>query len=186
MQENLWHPETLLVNLPPDIRVYPEFVTEAEEKDLIKEFESLDWKQIHLNGVIGRRKIIRYGTPTPFFMEPILARAAKLMRVTIDDIAQTVITHYPQGAGMSWHHDTDDFGETVAGVTLQSGCAMKFRHEVGNQYEIFKTEIPDRGAYVIRGESQWDWQHTIGSHKTPRYSITFRTDGSWGGETPLI
>lgn len=188
MQQNLAYSETLLVHPPSDIKIYPELISEAEEQDLLAEIAKLDLKQVHLNGVLARRKSIALQAESPFiagftraaerlplFLEPILPRVARIMRVKPSEIAEIQITHYPNGAGIGWHHDSDVFGEVLAGITLMSGCRMKFRHEVGSQYEVFKAEVPQRSAYVMAGEARWDWQHTIASHQTPRMAITFRT-----------
>lgn len=186
MQQNLLYPETLLVTLPPEIRVHPEVITAGEERDLIAEFEKLDWKTLHEHEVLVRRKVYRPGTDRlPWALEPVIPRAARAMKIKPDEIAEVQILHYPKGAGIGWHQDSDVPGEVVAALTLQSGCMMKFRHEVGSQYELFRTEVPDRSIYVLSGESPWEWQHNIASHQTPRYCVRFRTLGN-PAEKPLL
>src|SRR5206468_3329319 len=131
---------------------YPDFLSEVEEKDLLQEFQKLSWNPLHSNGVIIKQVLIRDTDQLPFCLEPLLPRIAHLMHVKPVQIKEILITHYPKGAGIGWHQDSQEFGDVIGGVSLLSGCTLKFRHEIGSQFEIFRTELPNRSAYVIADE----------------------------------
>ncbi len=88
----------------------------------------------------------------------------------------------PQGIGP--HKDYEDFGPTVACVSLGSDIIMNFAHEErGLRVPVY---VPARSFWAISGEARWEWTHGI-SHRladvvngvrrprTRRVSVTFRT-----------
>ena len=104
-------------------------------------------------------------------------------------LAQALVSRYPEGAGIGWHRDAPMFGAKVAGVSLLSGCRMRFQRGKGEERRVFDLELPPRSAYVLAGAARSSWQHSIPATKSLRYSITFRTlknPARWSVSRPAV
>lgn len=174
--------------LPEGFRYQPEFLSEDEERELLRGIAGVEWREVRMHGVVAKRRVIHYGLdygyeswqlvegpPIPRFTEPFLARAAVELGITRAEIAAVLITHYPPGAGIGWHRDAPMFGDAVFGVSLAAPCTMKLRREVSGAFETVKVQLEPRSSYVISGPSRSVWQHSIPAVKADRYSITVRT-----------
>ena len=170
-------------NGPEGFQYLPDFLSNEEELILLSFVQTLDWENIHMHGVIAKRKVVHFGmdysydtrrvsptTPAPPVLTFLIDRAAKVMKVKPEDLKEILISYYPVGAPIGWHRDAPMF-ESVFGVSLGNECVMKFRSE----NESFKKVLEPRAAYVIQGPARWNWQHHIPAVKEERYSITFRT-----------
>lgn len=96
---------------------------------------------------------------------------------------QVIINEYEPGQGISAHTDVvSAFGETVASLSLGSGCAMQFSN--GDiKHDIY---LEPRSLIVMSGDARYKWKHAIPARKsdivngmklprTRRASLTFRT-----------
>ncbi|WP_408095515.1 alpha-ketoglutarate-dependent dioxygenase AlkB [Peredibacter sp. HCB2-198] len=168
---------------PKGLHYFPEFISVEEEKKLITFLQSLDWKNIHMHGVIAKRKVVHFGmdyyydsrtfsptTPAPKELHFLIKRAADKLKIDPGEIKEILISYYPVGAPIGWHRDAPMF-ESVFGVSLLNPCTMKFRSDSGN----YKMELAPRSGYILEGEARWKWQHHIPAVKIERYSITMRT-----------
>lgn len=90
------------------------------------------------------------------------------------DIA-ALVTRYPVGAGIGWHHDAPPFGATVIGVSLAAACELRLRLETDTGYDVYRQPLAPRSLYLISGQVRFRWQHAIPPVARQRYSITFRT-----------
>jgi alkylated DNA repair dioxygenase AlkB len=63
----------------------------------------------------------------------------------------------------------------VIGVSLLSGCTFRLRRKVGGAWERRSLVAEPRSAYLLRGPSRTEWEHSIPPLTTLRYSITFRS-----------
>jgi len=89
---------------------------------------------------------------------------------------QALVTRYPVGATIGWHRDARAFGTVVGGVSLESGCVMRFqRRAAGGERWVFEQPLARCSAYVLSGAARWVWQHSIPGVARERNSITFRT-----------
>jgi hypothetical protein len=86
-------PRARTVETPPDGFLYRgDFLTEAEERELLARFDELEFQEIVMKGVVARRTAVRYGygydydrreavpgaDPIPAWLEPVRDRAAEL------------------------------------------------------------------------------------------------------------
>ena len=178
---------TISPELPDGFSYWPDFVEESEEQRLVDQIGRLEFSAVVMHGVTARRRVVHYGQiygyesyrlapgpPIPEFLLPIRARAAGLLEVRSDELAEALITEYPPGAVIGWHRDAPQFGR-IAGISLLSGCRMRFRYGEGEQRRIAAMELQPRSAYILRGAARAQWQHSIPAVKSLRYSITFRT-----------
>jgi alkylated DNA repair dioxygenase AlkB len=184
--------------LPPGLVYEPEFLTAAEEEELLGRLEELRFDPIVIRGHAAKRTGRHFGLdydyeargrltagePVPAWLEPICARTAELAGVSIDELAETLVQRYPLGSTIGWHRDAPMFG-LVAGVSLGSSCRMRFRRKSDAGHTLHELELEPRSAYVLAGAARWAWQHSIPPTKAPRYSLTFRTLRRPSGATSL-
>jgi alkylated DNA repair protein (DNA oxidative demethylase) len=178
----------LFEELPPGFRYLPEFVMREEELALVREIQAMEFSEVRMRGRTARRRVQQFGwrynfdtlklsegPELPAFLRPLRARAAAMIAVRDEDLAETLVTEYRQGATIGWHRDAPMFG-IVVGISLLSACVFKLRRatEARTQRPI-SIEMAPRSAYVLNGEVRRDWQHSIPAVKALRYSITFRT-----------
>jgi alkylated DNA repair dioxygenase AlkB len=75
---------------------------------------------------------------------------------------------------MGWHRDKAVFGDVV-GISLVSACTFRMRPRIGTTWERTSLRLEPRSAYLLRGPSRLDWEHSIPAVESLRYSVTFRT-----------
>lgn len=96
---------------------------------------------------------------------------------------QMVANDYQPGTGIFAHTDQDAFGESVASVSLGSGCVMRFSHDASGRTEDVLLE--PRSVIVLTDDARWAWRHEIPARiadtwldvqrpRSRRVSLTFR------------
>ena len=177
-----------LPRVTPSGLVYvEELITEQEEREALELIESIEFHEIEMRGQVAKRTVTQFGLrydygswaleetePLPAPLEPIRARAAQLAGTEPGALAQTLVSRYPEGAGIGWHRDAPAFGRIV-GVSLLSPCRMRFQRGKGTERETHALELAPRSGYLLSGSVRWAWQHSIPGAKALRYSLTFRT-----------
>lgn len=97
---------------------------------------------------------------------------------------QVIVNEYLPGQGITSHVDCEPcFGDTVASLSLGSGCFMDFTSlESGEKVSIW---LERRSLVMLKGASRYFWQHGIAKRKSDivngnsikrekRVSLTFR------------
>lgn len=175
---------------PPEGLVYvPRFLAPEEERALVSEVARLEYGEFRMHGVVARRRVVYYGygygadrreitrveAELPPWLLALRARCATLAGTGPERLAQVLVAMYPPGAGVGWHRDAPQFGRVV-GVSLGTGCRMRFRKQGGGgSFERWETWLAPGSAYVLAGPARTRWQHEIPPVRTLRWSITFRT-----------
>lgn len=175
------------MTLPEGLVYRPEVLTEHEERELIGHLEQLEFREIHMHGVVAKRTTRHFGVdydynsreisetePPPDWLLPVRAKAAELAGVEPEALAEILVTRYPEGAQIGWHRDAPMFG-SVVGVSLAGAARMRFRRGPANDRELAEIQLEPRSGYVLAGEARTKWQHHVPPTKSLRYSITFRT-----------
>lgn len=179
----------------PEGLVYrPDFVDEEEERALVADLETSDFEEVRMHGQAAKRTVVHFGyrygyeswqlvptDPLPAGLEWLRDRAAALAGVEATEIAETLVTRYPPGAGIGWHRDAPRFGPKVVGVSLLSACSLRFQRRSADERRVFALELEPRSSYVLAGAARWSWQHSIPTTTELRYSVTFRTLTRRGG-----
>jgi alkylated DNA repair protein (DNA oxidative demethylase) len=173
--------------LPAGFLYREELVTESEEAGLLRVLSSLDFDEIRIRGQAARRTARHYGRgydyerrkpepgePMPEWLLPLRERSAELAGVVGDELVEALVQRYPPGAGIGWHRDAPAFG-VVVGVSLGSGCRLRFRRGRPRERTTAELELAPRSGYVLAGEARWRWEHGIPPTRELRYSVTFRT-----------
>jgi alkylated DNA repair protein (DNA oxidative demethylase) len=173
---------------PRGFRYVADFVTEAEEAELLAQVARLPFRSIRMRGQVARRRAAHFGwiygyesgriepgPAIPPFLEPLRARAAVLIGEEPGALSEVLVTDYPPGAGIGWHQDASMFGEVV-GVSLFGACRMEFAAEgTGARPPAAVVALAPRSAYVLDGPARWAFRHRIPPGTSARYSITLRT-----------
>ncbi|MFL5347006.1 MAG: alpha-ketoglutarate-dependent dioxygenase AlkB [Hyalangium sp.] len=173
---------------PEGLIYVPEFMTEAEERELLEHVPAVSYAEIRMRGQVARRRTAHFGwlygyeswkvdpgPPIPGFLLPLRARCAELMEESSERLVEALLSEYTPGATIGWHRDAPMFGPKVVGVSLGSPCRMRFQRGKDEERRTFEVELQPRSAYVLSGEARSAWQHSIPAVKQTRYSITFRT-----------
>jgi DNA oxidative demethylase len=173
----------------PEGLVYrPDFITPAEERQVLEVLEAMEFHTITMHGRTARRTVRHFGLdygyeswrlepsdPLPRDLAWLRDRAASLAELDPEELAQILVSRYPPGATIGWHRDAPLFGAKVVGVSLASACRMRFQRGKGDARRVAEVTLEPRSAYVLSGAARFAWQHSIPPTKALRYSITFRT-----------
>ena len=173
--------------LPEGLRHADDFLTPEEERRLLDHFQTLEFHQIKMRGVVARRRVIQYGwkynlenfkmtdgPPIPSFLIPVRDRAADFARLPAEQLSEALIMEYAPGATIGWHRDAPGFG-VVVGISLGAAARFRFRRGKTGAWETTELRLEPRSIYVLEGPARSQWQHSIPVGIAMRYSITFRT-----------
>jgi alkylated DNA repair dioxygenase AlkB len=178
----------------PDGFVYHQnFISEAEEHELIREIQKLHLAPFKYYQFIGKRRTASFGwqyefgsseittaPDMPAFLLPVRTRAGNFLNIDPNSLVQTSIIEYSTGSPIGWHRDIPHFG-VVVGISLGAACRMRFRKynrarsKALNRDDILSIELKPRSVYLMSGPSRESWQHSIPPVKEFRYAIIMRT-----------
>ena len=193
MQQDLFR----AADVPEGFEYRPDFVTAAEEHRLLDAIAAIQFSNVEMRGGIARRRTAHYGwtygynarqtspgAPMPAFLLPLRERTALWAGVAPEELAEALLTEYPEGAPIGWHRDAPMF-DVIGGISLGATCRMKFRPYVSPKdlagagraprRATHAIELAPRSAYLIRGLARREFEHHIPPVAGLRYSITFRS-----------
>lgn len=171
---------------PDGFRYRPDLLGAAAERTLLEQVQQLPLEEFEFHGYTGKRRVISYGwhydfarralaasDPIPSFLHPVRELAAEFAELDPDQLQQVLVTEYSPGAGIGWHRDKAVFGDVI-GISLLSPCIFRLRRRAGDGWERVSLTAAERSAYLLRGPSRTEWEHSIPGVAALRYSITFR------------
>jgi alkylated DNA repair dioxygenase AlkB len=178
--------------LEPEAPVYPsgfvyqpDFITPAQEQELVARLAELPFKEFDFHGYKGKRRVVSFGWHYDFSKAK-LEKAEKIpdylrdlggqvscLGMNPDSIEHVLVSEYAAGAGIGWHRDRPLF-EHVVGVSLLAPCKFRLRREEDDKWERMSLAVEPRSAYLLSGDVRWKWEHSIPPVEQLRYSITFR------------
>jgi alkylated DNA repair dioxygenase AlkB len=171
---------------PEGLTYRPEFVSSDEEHELVRHFDILPFREFEFQGYVGKRRVVSFGwqydfntrelrrtEDIPSFLLPLRERAAAFAGIAPSELPHVLLTEYAPGAAIGWHKDKAVFGEVV-GISLLSPCMFRLRRKTGSRWDRASFVAEPRSAYLLRGPSRTEWEHSIPGVDALRYSITFR------------
>ena len=173
---------------PPEGFLYQaEVLPPDEEQELVAHIQRLPLKEFEFHGYVGKRRTLSFGwhydfgsemlQPTdeiPAFLHRLRERAAAFAGLTPPDLPHALVTEYSPGTTIGWHRDKGVFRDVV-GVSLLSPCIFRLRRKTAAAWERYSLTVEPRSAYLLRGASRTEWEHSIPAVDALRYSITFRS-----------
>jgi alkylated DNA repair dioxygenase AlkB len=184
-------------HLPAGFAYREDVISPSEEEALLSRFKELPFKPFEFHGFLGKRRVVSFGwrydfagrtlrdsDAIPQFLLPLREKAAAFASVSANGLQQILINEYGAGAGIGWHRDKPMFEDVIA-ISLSSPCVLRFRRKHGNGWERASQDIRARSAYMLRGPSRREWQHSVPPVNGLRYSVTFRNfvEGEERGQT---
>jgi alkylated DNA repair dioxygenase AlkB len=178
--------------VPDGFLYHQDFLSEAEERELIREIQKVQLAPFKYYQFTGKRRTASFGwqyefgdreitegPELPTFLLPIRSRAGALFNIDPHRLAQTSIIEYSTGSPIGWHRDIPHFG-VVVGISLGAACRMRFRKYRPRPKNLTpdeqaSIELEPRSIYLMSGPSREWWQHSIPPVKKLRYSIVMRT-----------
>ncbi len=187
--------------LPPDLLYRPDFLSAEEESALLEEIRPLGFRRARFQQYTALRRVVRFGSESvpnrvwvdkeseeeeafpridfPPFILALRERIAAFTGIPAARFEHGLVTEYQPGTPIGWHRDAPNH-ETVAGISLQNACRMRFRPlprrgSKPDSSQAIEVVLEPRSLYVMRDEVRWNWQHHIPAVKSLRYSITMRT-----------
>jgi alkylated DNA repair dioxygenase AlkB len=175
------------VTLPEGFQYQPDLLSSEQEQRLLEQMRGLPFKEFQFQGFVGKRRVVSYGwrydfnervirkaDDIPAFLLPLREAAAGFAGLAPEQLVQVLLTEYDAGASIGWHRDKKNFGDVI-GISLLSACRFRFRRKAGSGWERASLMAEPRSAYLLRGLSRTEWEHSIPAVDALRYSITLRT-----------
>jgi alkylated DNA repair dioxygenase AlkB len=172
--------------LPEGFRYQPEVLSTEDERALLAQVQALPFREFEFHGYTGKRRVVSFGwrydfserqlhrtEDMPAFLLSLRETAGHFAGVPALQLQQVLVTEYPAGAAIGWHRDKDVFGDVI-GISLLSPCVFRLRRAAGDAWERVSITAEPRSAYLLRGPSRTEWEHSIPGVDSLRYSITFR------------
>ena len=172
--------------LPEGFTYRPEFLSEAEERNLLEGVRTLPFREFEFHGFLGKRRIVSFGwrydfnggglqktDDMPNFLSAVREKAARFAALATSELQQVLITEYRSGAAIGWHKDRSVFAEVV-GISLLSSCLFRLRRRSSAGWERASLRLEPRSAYLLTGPARTEWEHSIPAVDELRYSLTFR------------
>jgi alkylated DNA repair dioxygenase AlkB len=163
-----------------------EVISPDEERALAERFALLPLAPFAFHGFLGRRRIVSFGwrydyagrtlrpsEEIPGLLMPLRERAAEFAGVSAQSLQQVLVTEYAPGAAIGWHRDKPMFEDVVA-VSFLAPCTLRLRRRHDEGWDRRSIELLPRSAYLLRGPSRRDWEHSIPPVGELRFSVTFR------------
>ena len=173
--------------LPEGLLYREDFVSAAEEAELVSHIAKLELREFEFHGYLGKRRVTSFGlrydftdmalhdaAEMPEFLLPLRDRAAVFAGLKPEAMAHALVAEYTPGAAIGWHRDRPVFGDVI-GISLGAPCRFRFRKKRSDGWERRSLTLTPRSAYLLRGPARHDWQHSIPPVGALRYSITFRS-----------
>ena len=181
-------PSTTREEFPDGFRYAPDLITPEEEVELLARIGELPFREFEFHGYKGKRRIVSFGwhydystrelrqaDEMPDFLLELRDMASQFAGVEPVELQHVLVTDYGAGSGIGWHRDKPVFG-IVVGVSLLSPCVFRLRRQTGpRRWERVSLIAEPRSAYILSGPVRDEWEHSIPSVNSLRYSVTFRS-----------
>jgi alkylated DNA repair dioxygenase AlkB len=175
---------------PEGFSYVPQFISEAEEANLISTIQHLELSAFVFQGYEAKRRVASFGVdwsfehqklkrgkPFPHAFLPLVQKVATHLSLEVSSISELLVTEYPQNSVINWHRDAPPF-DLIAGISLLSDCVFKLRpyqSEKKKRNSVISIPVQTRSLYVMQGPARTAYQHSIAAVPKLRYSITLRT-----------
>ena len=186
--------EELTIDVISGLKYIPDYITEFQHSWLLTEIDKHEWlddlkRRVQHHGYkydYKARKVnrdMRIGD-LPEWLERLSEKLHEDGHMP--EVAdQVIVNEYEPGQGIAGHIDCEPcFRDTIASLSLGSGCVMDFTNKDDKTQKIPAWLAP-RSLVVLSGEARYKWLHGIAARKSDpwegekhergrRVSLTFR------------
>ncbi|HEV7333873.1 MAG TPA: alpha-ketoglutarate-dependent dioxygenase AlkB [Flavisolibacter sp.] len=175
---------------PAGFQYIEDFLSKVEEDALLQFAKTTALHSFRFQGYEANRRVASFGWDWSFesrelskgkdippVFDGLIKRVVQLLSFPPDAFAELLVTEYPVGSVINWHHDAPPFA-LIAGVSLQADCMFKLRpfaKEAQTRKATISFPVKRRSLYIMQGEAREEWQHSTAPVREVRYSITLRT-----------
>jgi alkylated DNA repair dioxygenase AlkB len=173
--------------LPHGFQYRPDIISLEDERELLRRMKELPFQEFDFHGFVAKRRVVSFGweydfsqqalrkaDDLPAWLSPLRGAAARFAEMDPAGLQQVLVLEYDAGAAIGWHRDKAVFGDVI-GISLLSSCTFRLRRKAGPAWERASLTVEPRSAYLLRGPSRTEWEHSIPAVDALRYSITFRS-----------
>ena len=131
--------------LPHGLVYRPEFVTRADETDLLEAIAPLPFREARFQEYFAKRRVVHFhpagrrrglrpaatsgafsSGPLPPFLAALQQKVADWLRIDSSGFIHALVSEYRPGAPIGWHRDKPVYG-IVVGLSLAGRARMRFR-----------------------------------------------------------
>lgn len=172
--------------LPEGFRYQADVVHPDDERQLVARVQELPLRAFEFQGYTGKRRVVSFGwrydfndrvlhkvEDIPAFLLSLRNLAAAFAGLAPSELQHLLVTEYSAGSAIGWHRDKAEFGDVI-GISLLSPCTFRLRLKNGEKWQRASIIAEPRSAYLLRGPSRTEWEHSIPAVDALRYSVTFR------------
>jgi alkylated DNA repair dioxygenase AlkB len=173
--------------LPHGFIYRADLLAQEEEQRLVERIRGLRLSEFEFHGFTAKRRTISFGwhydfaraklekaEGMPDWLLPYRDTAASFAGLPPAQLQHALILEYSPGSSIGWHRDKAAFGDVI-GISLLSPSRFRLRRKVGSRWERVSLTVEPRSAYLLRGPSRTEWEHSIPAVDALRYSVTFRS-----------
>lgn len=126
---------------PEGLRYAPEFISAADEQELIAGIAALPLMPFEFGAFEGHRRVKSFGfrydyalqklqpsEPIPEWLERTAREVERFGELRPGSVRQVLCTEYDVGVGIGWHRDKPHF-DKVFGISLGSACRFRRRYD---------------------------------------------------------
>src|SRR5215831_10007211 len=123
-------------NVPDGFIYRPDFLSPADERQLIGQIQQLHLTPFKYYQFTGKRRTVSFGwqyefggseitqaADPPAFIALLRTRAGNVFNIEPVSLVQTTVIEYSTGSPIGWHRDILHFG-IVIGISLGAACRM--------------------------------------------------------------
>lgn len=161
---------TTINTVPVGLFLTPDFITQAEEQELISWVDQHPW-----SSELSRRTQ-HYGyqydythrniQPTVPLSGPLLQLQQKFVAAGYNNLTQCIVNEYYRDQGIAPHIDRNIFGPIIIGISLSADTVMSFERSRNNVTETFECFLPRRSLLMLTDEARSEWKHGISKKVT--------------------
>jgi alkylated DNA repair dioxygenase AlkB len=151
------------------LRYVPGFISESVEQELLERIDSVAWlteleRRVQHYGYKYDYKSRRIDSSMRLGELPDWMNSFCTMLVCAGIFEkrpdQVIVNEYKPGQGISAHIDCEPcFDDTIASLTLNSGCVMDFT-DLANTTKV-PIYLEPRSLVVLQGDARYGWKHSI-------------------------
>jgi alkylated DNA repair dioxygenase AlkB len=167
---------------PEGLAYREEVVSDDEERVLAEHFALLPLTSLGFRGLLGWRRVVscgwRYGQARgpsgelPRLLLPLRDRAAEMAGVSAQTLQKVLVTEFPPGTATRWGRDRSRFEDFIT-LSFLTPCTLRLRRRDEDGWEYRFLQVMPRSAYLLRGPSRRDWEHSTPPVGELRFAVTF-------------